>query len=114
MISPPEEFLRGIKLFNEEKFFECHEVWEPIWLKSSGVEREFLHAMIQVAAALHHVQHGNRKGATSVGQRAIGKLAAMPNVVMQLDTARFRQSLEDFLANPTVPYPRVTLQSERL
>ncbi|MBL8190511.1 MAG: DUF309 domain-containing protein [Acidobacteria bacterium] len=110
----PEEFLRGITLFNEEKFFECHEVWEIIWLKSEGVERQFLHAMIQVAAALLHVQRGNWKGATSVGRRAIGKLAAMPNVVMQLDTIEFRQSLERFLANPTVPYPRVTLQSEHL
>jgi predicted metal-dependent hydrolase len=110
----PEEFLRGIELFNKEKFFECHEVWETIWFKSYGVERYFLHAMIQVAAALHHVQRGNRKGAISVGRRAIGKLEAMPNIVMQLDTIEFRQSLERFLANPTVPFPLVTLQSEHL
>ncbi len=109
-----EEYLRGIRLFNEEKFFECHEVWETIWLKSDGAEHEFLHAMIQVAAALHHAQRGNWKGATSVGRRAIGRLATMPNVVMQLDTIQFRQSLERFLANPTVQFPRVTLQGEHL
>lgn len=114
MNSLPEEFLRGIQLFNEGKFFECHEVWEIVWLKADGVEREFLHAMIQAAAALLHFQRGNLKGATSVGQRAIGKLAAMPDVVMQFDTIKFRQSLESFLTNPTVPFPRVTLQGEPL
>lgn len=108
----PEEYLRGIKLFNEGRFFDCHEVWETVWLNAEGIEREFLHAMIQSAAALHHARRGNLKGAGSVGRRAIGKLAAMPNVVMQLDTAEFRLSLERFLANADSPFPLINLQGE--
>lgn len=110
MTELPEEFLRGIALFNDGRFFECHEVWETIWLKAEGDEREFLHGMIQVAAALVHVQRGNLKGARSVSARAIGKLEQLPAVTMSLNTREFLRSLEQFLAAATAPYPRIELQ----
>lgn len=114
MNSLPEEFLRGVELFNDSKYFECHEAWEIVWLKSDGDEREFLHAMIQAAAALHHAQRGNWKGATSVGNRAIGKLATMPLVMMQISTTKFRRSLQRFLATSGALLPRVNLLGEDL
>lgn len=108
----PEEFLRGIQLFNEGRFFECHEAWETVWLKAEGIEREFLHAIIQAAAAFHHFQRGNLKGGRSVGQRALGKLEAMPNHVMRLNTIKLRLSLESFLTQPGNLFPRIELQPE--
>lgn len=108
----PEEFLHGIQLFNAGRFFECHETWETVWLKAEGVEREFLHAIIQIAAAFHHFQRGNLKGGHNVGQRALGKLQAMPNMVMQLDTIRLRSSLESFLTQPGNLFPRIELLTE--
>ena len=112
MESLPEEFLRGIELFNEGKFFECHEAWEQIWLKAKGVERPFWHAMIQVAAALHHVQRGNLKGARSVGSRAIAKLEAMPAQLMRLDIAKLRLSVAHCLANSDNAFPCIELLPE--
>lgn len=106
----PEEFLRGIALFNDGRFFECHEVWETIWLKAEGDEREFLHSMIQVAAALVHFQRGNLKGVHSVSARAIGKLEKLPAEVMTLDTRKFLQSLKQFLAASDAPFPHIELQ----
>ncbi len=108
----PEEFLLGVELFNSGKFFECHEVWEIVWLKAKGDEREFLHAMIQAAAALHHVQRGNLKGADSVGRRAMGKLTLLPAEIMRLNTGKFRSSFENFLAQVTSPFPLIELQGE--
>lgn len=105
----PEEFLRGVELFNNGEFFECHEVLEEIWMKANGDEREFLHALIQAAAALHHIQRGNLKGAQSVGQRAIGKLAKLPPLMMRLDTTQFRASLEQFLTETDAPIPHIAL-----
>lgn len=108
-----EEFLLGVELFNDGKFFECHEVWEIVWLKADGFEREFLHAIIQAAAALHHVQRGNLKGALSVGRRAIDKLAKLPPpmmMMMRLDTGELQKSLEKFLTEPDAPIPHIALQ----
>ncbi|MEK7832315.1 MAG: DUF309 domain-containing protein, partial [Acidobacteriota bacterium] len=72
-------------------------------------EREFLHAVIQAAAALHHVQRGNLKGAQSVGRRAIQKLAELPPVMMQLHIHQLQASLEKFLTEPDAPIPHIAL-----
>ena len=104
----PEAYLRGAALFNAGKFFECHEAWEEIWLRAKGEEREFLHAMIQAAAALHHFRQGNLKGAQSVGARAIEKLSLLPAIMMQLDTMAFRSALEQYLSVADAPLPHIT------
>jgi hypothetical protein len=105
----PPEYLRGIELFNEGRYFECHEVWERIWLQAEGVQREFLHAMIQIAASLLHFQRGNLKGAASIDERARGKLAAMPPVVMQLDTRELARELETFHSTGQASWPQIKL-----
>jgi len=103
----PEAYLRGAELFNGGKFYECHEVWEEIWLKAEGNEREFLHAMIQAAAALLHFQRGNPKGAQSVGSRAIERLDKLPAVMMWIDTRVFRLALQRHLSMMDAPLPRI-------
>jgi uncharacterized protein len=92
------EYLRGIELFNREQYFECHEALESLWLRSDGIEREFLHAMIQIAASLHHLQRGNLIGAASIYQRARQRLITMPEVVMRLDTKVFAEEMEAFFS----------------
>ena len=105
----PPEYLRGIELFNAGRYFECHEVWEVIWLPAEGIEREFLHAMIQIAASLLHFQRGNLKGAASVYDRAHGTLETMPAVVMQLDIRGFTQELESFYSARQTAWPQINL-----
>ena len=94
--SLPPQYRRGIELFNAGEFFACHEALEEIWLPAQGVEREFLHAIIQAAVALHHYQRGNYKGAASVYERARRKLEALPSPMMQLDPASFARQLDAF------------------
>lgn len=109
----PEEFLLGVQLFNDGKFFECHEAWETLWLMAEGTEREFLHAMIQAAAALVHAQRGNWKGAQSVGRRAIEKLAVLPETMMCINTINVRLSLDGFLSQTKVLFPQIEFQPEK-
>ncbi len=111
----PAQYLRGIELFNAGEFFECHEAWEEIWLRAEGVEREFLHVLIQSAVALLHFQRGNLKGALSVYERARRRLAALPLTVMKLDTKQFAQELENFFITPaaalaSLPQIRLNIQ----
>ena len=94
----PENYLKGIELFNAGSFYECHEVLEEIWLRAEGTEREFLHALIQAAAALHHDQRGNLKGAEGVFTRAKRNFDSLPRIVMKLDIPGFVCLLEDYLA----------------
>jgi len=63
-----------VVLFNNEKFFEAHEVLELLWLETEGTERDFYKGLIQCAAAFVHHQRGNPKGAEKLYQRANGYL----------------------------------------
>jgi predicted metal-dependent hydrolase len=94
----PPQYLRGIEHFNAGEFFECHEALEEIWLPAQGIEREFLHAIIQSAVALHHYQRGNFKGASSVYQRASRKLRMLPPQMMRLNVTAFARQMDEFFA----------------
>jgi len=55
----PDVYQQGIDLFNEGRFFECHEAWEEIWKRSDGEVKLFYQGLIQAAVAILHAQRGN-------------------------------------------------------
>ncbi len=73
---PEDEVMRrGAALFNDEMWWEAHEVWEEVWRMRRGrPDRDFLKGMIQGAAGMWHVSQGNYKGAVSVLSRAVNYL----------------------------------------
>jgi len=93
----PSEYLHGIELFNEGKYYEAHEVWEEIWLRTVGDERLFYQGLIQAAAALLHHEKGNLRGVQIVLPKALSKLESLSHVFMSLDLVRFTKGLRSFL-----------------
>src|SRR3990172_6578623 len=71
---------RGIEQFNTGRVFDAHETWEEIWLRSPEPEKTFLQGIIQVAAAFHHYSRGNPRGARSLLEAALRRLARFPVV----------------------------------
>ncbi len=74
--SAHEACLRGIELFDEQRFFEAHEFFEYAW-KAGDVDerdRDFWKGVTQVAVGCCHAQRGNRRGALAVLERAAGYL----------------------------------------
>ena len=74
MADYPEKYLEGIRLFNEEEFFECHDVLEELWADVVGEERKFLQGLIQAAVALFHFGNENLGGARKMYNAATEKL----------------------------------------
>lgn len=64
----------GLRCYRAEEFFLAHEHWEEVWLKLPEPEKTFLQALIQIAAAFHHLQRGNRRGAESLLRRAARRI----------------------------------------
>jgi uncharacterized protein len=64
----------GLRCYRAEEFFMAHEHWEGVWLASEEPEKTFLQALIQTAAAFHHLQRGNRVGAGSLLRAALRRL----------------------------------------
>jgi hypothetical protein len=85
---------RGIALFNAGLFFECHELLEGLWKATSGLDKDFYHGIVQVAAAFYHYEKHNRHGAVTLLTKSRDKLAPYPSRYLGVDVAAFRKSLE--------------------
>ncbi len=93
----------GIDLFNEERFWECHEVLEQIWQPARGAERNLLQGLILTAAALVHAQKDENDVALSMLKKAIAKLDAQKSyhgVDVGLVKAKIAEMLEARLPRP--------------
>ena len=61
----------GVRLFNEQMYWECHEALEDCWMDDSNdPARNVYWAVIQVAAACIHVRDGKIIGAQGMINKA--------------------------------------------
>lgn len=60
----------GIRLFNAQKYWECHEDLEDHWREEPNQVRNVYWAVIQVAAAMIHYREGNLIGAKGLIAKA--------------------------------------------
>src|SRR3990167_8277106 len=104
-----ENLRRGLELFNQRRFFDCHEALEAIWLEESESEKPFYQGLIQVAAGFHQLlEKRNPKGALSLVGAGAEKLRRYPPDSHGLDVAGLLRALEPSLAhlpNPPPPPP---------
>ena len=72
--SEEETLWEGVRLFNEERFWEAHEVLEEIWHPARGGDRNVIQGLILTAAALVHYQKDESSVCISILGRALEKL----------------------------------------
>jgi uncharacterized protein len=103
----------GLHCYRTGQFFDAHEHWEGVWLASAEPEKTFLQAIIQVAAAFHHLEKGNRAGAVSLLTRALRRLERYPGEFGEVAVVQLRGELMAWLSalrtnpqpSPMPPYP---------
>lgn len=66
-----DTFARALVLWDQELFFEVHEILEHAWLKAEGKEKLVLQAMIRAAGVYVQLDHGNTKGAHKMAAKAV-------------------------------------------
>jgi len=64
----------GLEAFNEERFFESHDLLEDLWMDVRGRERTFFQGLIQLAIGYYHLSTGNPTGARNLLERGLKKL----------------------------------------
>jgi predicted metal-dependent hydrolase len=96
-MSDPDFYEQGIDLFNQGRYFECHEAWEEIWKRSDGEEKLFYQGLIQAAVAILHAQRGNLEGARSLHQKAREKLDPLADDHMGIALGEMRIALAQFI-----------------
>lgn len=114
----PEKYLEGLRLFNEEEFFECHDVLEELWAEVLGEEKLFLQGLIQAAVAMYHFGNENLGGARKLYRTSREKLEQYPSPYMGIDLLQFLIDFEKCfqeLIEAGEKYPEgVVLQDDRV
>lgn len=106
-----EELREGARLFAAGEWWEAHEAWEEPWKHATGDERQFIQALILLAAALHKRWHHG-----SLTHRNYHKaqvyLDRLPSEYGGVDLARLRAEVWEALHDPA-RWPRLLLPGER-
>ncbi|MEI8134581.1 MAG: DUF309 domain-containing protein [bacterium] len=87
-------FDRGVELFNEKEFFECHDAFEELWQEERSERRLFLQGLIQAAVGCHHLSNGNTTGAISQYKKSLDKLNQYLPSYMDIELTNFCKELE--------------------
>jgi predicted metal-dependent hydrolase len=103
---------RGIALFNQGEYFECHEVLEEAWTPERGERRLFLQSLIHMAVGLYHQTRGNPTGAARQLRKGLRKLAGYLPACERVDTGRLEREMCLVLraieeGGPVSGYPRI-------
>ena len=78
-------YLKGIWLFNQGEFFDCHDCLEELWIAESSSSRAFYQGLIQAAVVLYHLENGNTRGAQRLLESCRRHLAPYRPVYLGLD-----------------------------
>ncbi len=96
-----EALQEGIQLFNQERFWECHEVLEEIWHPAKGKERDVIQGLILTAAAFVHFQKGEDDICLSVLRRAQEKMGS-ESVLPGMNLERFKRNIDAILDSKNI------------
>src|SRR5262249_41886773 len=91
-------YLGYFECFNQQLFFEAHEVLEELWLGERGGARDlFYKGLIQLAGAFVHLQKERPQPAASLLRLARSNLARFPTRQDQLDVTGLVELIDSWL-----------------
>ena len=86
----PELAHKAIEQFNQQEFFEQHELFEELWRAEPGPVRQMYQGILQVGVAYLQIQRQNYVGARKLFQRAWQYLNVLPNVCRGVNIAQLK------------------------
>ena len=90
-------FHKGVELFNDQQWYEAHDVLEDLWHETTDPDRRVLQGLIQVAVAHVHLERGNTRGATILLGEGLGRLQGKGLPDFGLDLSALRRVVADRL-----------------
>lgn len=106
-------YLGYFACFNQELFYEAHDVLEEMWLPTRGAtDGDFYKGLIQLAGAFVHLQKNRLRPSAALFKLAQSNLQKYPARHWQLDVSALLVLIEDWLGrlkqndftvNPLIP-----------
>lgn len=85
--------LEARRLWDEQRFWEVHEVLEGLWKTREGIEREFVQGIIIGAAAFVHAQKNERGVMADMFKDALRRLRSAPPIYHGWDLQKLQAEL---------------------
>lgn len=108
----------GIRLFNEQEFFACHDVFEEFWSELVGPEKKFFQGLIHASVCLFHFEGGNLSGARKMYGSFVLYVSDFPAHFCGIDVVKLMLDMEscfEELLAAKNGYPHgLTLQVDRI
>ncbi|MHB8567268.1 MAG: DUF309 domain-containing protein [Nitrososphaerales archaeon] len=104
-----EEMVRiALELFNEQRYWECHETLEQAWRKEKGSEKSVQQGIILAASALVHFQKNENEVCLGMILRALAKLDNWEEEkYYAFDVDRLKRSLTDIERTKRIFNPKI-------
>ena len=93
---------QGISYFNDDRFWECHEVLEGVWKTIDGEEKQLVNGLILVAAGLVHYQKDEDETCISIFNRGLEKLQNSSGVYYKIDVDRVKSFVLEMIKTKQV------------
>jgi predicted metal-dependent hydrolase len=88
---------RAVQLFNDERYWEAHEVLEQVWKSARGTEKEILNGIILVAAAFVHDEKNEQDICVSILQRARRKFEGASGRYYEIDIDAIQDKISEII-----------------
>lgn len=98
----PPGVLEGIRLFNQRRFYEQHEVIEHEWHAEHTGIRVLYQGVLQIGVGFHHALNGNHKGAVTLLTDGIRKVEQFLPDALGINTHRLVREARACLEQITV------------
>ena len=92
-----EAIQKGVSYFNDERFWEAHEVLEGVWKNCYEGEKDLVQGIILIAAALVHYQKDEDSICLSILGRAQDKLARSSGMYSGINVDAVRKKLHSIV-----------------
>ena len=104
-----ETVKESIQLFNEQRYWECHEALEQIWRRETNpTEKALQQGVILSASALVHAQKDEDSVCIGMIPSAISRLNQWKeDTYYSLNVSLLKKSMEEILKSGKIVYPKI-------
>ncbi len=81
----PPKALQGVEQFNAREYYAQHDIFEALWMETTGLVRELYRAILQVGVAYYQIERGNYRGAVKMLLHSVQWLSMLPAVCQGVD-----------------------------
>lgn len=87
----PPLAVAGLREFQQGNYYRQHDLFEELWMASSGPVRDLYRAILQVGVAYYQIERRNFRGALKMLQRSVQWLHIMPDACQGIDVEQLRR-----------------------